>query len=187
VRLFVAIVPPPDVLADLEARTAPLRPAWPALRWTGSESWHLTLAFLGQVADDRLPELDTRLARAAARHPAQDLAIQGGGAFPGPARATVVWAGLRADGTALAALAASVAAGARRAGAPPPDENRRYRPHLTLARLREPADVRPLTVELARLAGPPWTASEIQLIQSHPPAGVRQPPVYTTVARWPLR
>jgi RNA 2',3'-cyclic 3'-phosphodiesterase len=187
VRLFVAVVPPPDVLADLEARTASLRPAWPALRWTGSESWHLTLAFLGQVAEDLLPELDTRLARAAGRHPAQDLAIQGGGAFPGPARATVVWAGLRADGTALAALAASVAAGARRAGAPPPDENRRYRPHLTLARLREPADVRPLTVELARLAGPPWTATEIQLIQSHPPAGVRQPPAYTTVARWPLR
>ena len=46
-RLFVAITPPPRVLDELEARVAPLRPAWPALRWTGQPAWHVTLAFLG--------------------------------------------------------------------------------------------------------------------------------------------
>jgi 2'-5' RNA ligase len=52
VRLFIAIAPPPAVLDDLESRLAPLRAAWPALRWTGRPAWHLTLAFLGEVADD---------------------------------------------------------------------------------------------------------------------------------------
>lgn len=183
----MAIVPPSAVTAELEACTAPLRPAWPSLRWTGPEAWHLTLAFLGEVREEVLPELSTRLERAARRHRAQRLAVRGGGAFPSPPRARVVWAGLDADRAALAALAASVSAGARRAGAPSPDEDRRFRAHITLARLREPEDVRPLTTELAELAGAPWTAAEIQLIRSHlPQPGAGRTPVYTTLAAWPL-
>jgi len=183
----VAIVPPPKVTAELDASTAPLRPAWPALRWTGPPAWHVTLAFLGEVSQEVVPELTVRLERAARRHRAQPLAIRGGGAFPSPSRARVVWAGLDAGRPALAALAASVAAGARRAGAPPPDEGRRFRAHITLARLRAPADVRPLTEDLAGLAGPPWTATEIQLIHSRPPApGPGRTPDYISLAAWPL-
>jgi 2'-5' RNA ligase len=187
VRLFVAIVPPPAVTAELDALTAPLRPAWPDLRWTTQEAWHVTLVFLGEVREDVLPELTKRLERAARRHRAQPLAISGGGAFPNPSRARVVWAGLDADRPALAALAASVAAGARRAGAPSPDEDRRFRAHITLARLRAPADVRPLTEALAGLGGPPWTATEIQLIHSRPPGpGAGRTPDYLSLAAWPL-
>jgi 2'-5' RNA ligase len=171
--LFVAIVPPPVVTAELEASTAPLRSAWPDLRWTGAEAWHITLAFLGEVREEVVPELSTRLERAARRHQAQPLAVRGGGAFPSPSKARVVWAGL--------------AAGARRAGAPSPDEDRRFRAHITLARLRAPADVRPLTAELAGLEGPPWTAGQIQLIHSCPPEpGAGRTPVYTSLAAWPL-
>jgi 2'-5' RNA ligase len=187
VRLFVAIVPPPAVTAELDTSTAPVRPAWPELRWTGPEAWHITLAFLGEVREEVVPELSTRLERAARRHRAQPLAVRGGGAFPGPPRARVVWAGLDADRPALAALAASVAAGARRAGAPSPDEDRRFRAHITLARRREPGDVRPLTAELAELAGPPWTAGQIQLIHSRLPGpGAGRTPVYASLAAWPL-
>jgi 2'-5' RNA ligase len=185
--LFVAIVPPPVVTAELEASTEPLRSAWPDLRWTGAEAWHITLAFLGEVREEVVPELSTRLERAARRHQTQPLAVRGGGAFPSPSKARVVWAGLDADRSALAALAASVAAGARRAGAPSPDEDRRFRAHITLARLRAPADVRPLTAELAGLAGPPWTAGQIQLIHSRlPEPGAGRTPVYTSLAAWPL-
>ena len=186
-RLFVAIVPPPAVTAGLDALTAPLRPAWPDLRWTSQEAWHVTLAFLGEVRDEVLPELTERLERAARRHRAQSLAISGGGAFPSPSRARVVWAGLDGDRPALAALAASVAAGARRAGAPSPDEGRRFRAHITLARLRAPADVRPLTDGLAGLAGAPWTATEIQLIHSRLPGpGAGRTPDYISLGVWPL-
>ena len=48
-RLFVAVVPPDAALAELEDAVAPLREAAPELRWTGAASWHLTLAFLGEV------------------------------------------------------------------------------------------------------------------------------------------
>jgi 2'-5' RNA ligase len=71
VRLFVAIVPPPDVLAELADAVAPLRTARPQLRWTGPDDWHLTLAFLGNVVEDVLPDLAIRTERAARRHTAQ--------------------------------------------------------------------------------------------------------------------
>ena len=188
-RLFVAIAPPEPVLAGLEAELAPLRPGWPGLRWTGPEAWHVTLAFLGEVSDTALPELRTRLGRAARRHDAPVLSVAGAGAFPSPRFARVLWAGIAAGpsgGAALAALARSVAAGARRAGAPPPEEGRRYRPHLTLARCRLPADVRPLAAALAAYAGPAWTAGEIHLISSRPAPG-EGPPRYATEGTWPLR
>jgi len=185
-RLFVAITLPPPVVTALARQTDPLRPAWPALRWASPAAWHLTLAFLGEVPEQVVPALEQRLERAAGRHPALDLAVRGGGAFPGAARARVVWAGIQADQAALRKLAGSVAAGARRAGAPPPGEGRRYRPHITLARLRDPADVRPLAGALAGLSGPPWTAAGIHLIRSSP-GGPGEGPRYEDLAGWPLR
>jgi 2'-5' RNA ligase len=206
VRLFVAIVPPPGALAELEAAIHQLRadaaashddadPAEaatdplpvgpvPRLRWTSSEQWHLTLAFLGEVDDAVVTKLRPRLQRAAARHPAQRLAIAGAGAFPSPRKARVLWARLRADNRALAALAASVAAGARRAGAPPGDEGRRFTAHLTLARCRDAADLSRFTTALASFAGQEWTADSVRLVRSHLSAGA---PRYETVGEWPLR
>lgn len=183
-RLFVAVVPPAGALAELEQAVAPLRAAAPELRWTGSASWHLTLAFLGEVGEPVLPELRERLERAAHRHPPQQVAIAGGGAFPSARRAQVLWAGITADDKALAALADSVAAGARRAGAPPPVQHRRYRAHLTLARCRAPADVSELSRTLAGFSGTAWTATSVHLIRSHLSSG---PPRYEDLAAWPLQ
>jgi len=183
-RLFVAVVPPDTALAELEQAVAPLRVAAPELRWTGTASWHLTLAFLGEVREEVLPELQVRLGRAAHRHPPQRLAIAGGGAFPSPRRAQVLWAGIATDDKALGALADTVAAGARRAGAPPSGEHRRYRGHLTLARCRAPADVSSLSGALAGFRGVPWTATSVHLIRSHLSSG---PPRYEEQAAWPLQ
>jgi RNA 2',3'-cyclic 3'-phosphodiesterase len=183
-RLFVAITPPPAVLGELETAVGPLRAAWPALRWTSPDAWHLTLAFLGEVSEDRAAALPPRLERAAHRHPVLSLSFGPGGAFPAPHRARVLWAGIQGDGAALTALARSVGAGARRAGAAPPDEGRRFQPHVTLARCRQPADVAALVESLAGYAGTPWTAAEIHLIRSHLGAG---PPRYEPAGTWPLR
>ena len=182
-RLFVAITPPDVVLDELETRLAPLRPAWPGLRWAGRDTWHITLAFLGEVSETAAAALEPRLQRAAHRHQCQALSLAGAGAFPRRARAQVLWAGVRADQPGLAKLAASVAAGARRAGAPPPDEGRRFAAHLTLARSKTPADLRPVVASLADFAGTEWTATQIHLIHSR----LHDQPRYLTMASWPLR
>jgi RNA 2',3'-cyclic 3'-phosphodiesterase len=183
-RLFVAVLPPPEALDELAAAVGPLRQQAPDLRWAARPQWHLTLAFLGEADERVLPELSTRLERAAGRYTAQELAFAGGGAFPSARRARVLWVGFRADDKALAALAASVAAGARRAGAPPPDEGRKYHPHLTLAHCRRPADVSSLVGSLADFAGTGWTARSIVLMRSYLGSG---PPRHEELAAWPLR
>ena len=185
-RLFVAVVPPPVVLADLVTAVTPHR-GEPAghrdLRWAGPEDWHVTLAFLGEVAAPVADRLAPQLAQAARRHPPLSLALAGAGAFPDPDRARVLWCGLDGDRRELAALAASVAAAASQAGAPPPDAGRPFRPHLTLARTgRAPADVRDLAAALSRYQGPRWRAERVELIGSHPSGRSR----YTTIGGWPL-
>ncbi len=182
-RLFIAITPPPAALDEVAAATAPLRAAWPQLRWTDRRMWHLTLAFLGEVGEVAAGRLGPRLERAAHHHPERTLSVAGAGAFARPARARVLWAGIGGDHDALARLAGSVAAGCRRAGAPPPDEGRHFRPHLTLAYGRQITDLRPLVAALSGYAGAPWQASQIQLIRSFP--GPR--PRYEVIGSWPLR
>ena len=182
-RLFVAIVPPASALAELSAAVEPLQRACPGLRWASPENRHLTLAFLGEVSEDILPELTVRLERAARRHPPQHLALTGGGTFPSTSRARVLWAGVSTDRAALRRLAASIAAGARRAGAAPPDEGRKYHPHLTLARSAAPADLTSVLDGLRSFAGSSWTAASVHLIRSHLGGGA---PRYEGIGAFPL-
>lgn len=181
-RMFVGVAPPPAVLDELEAASAPFRADRHELRWTSREAWHITLAFLGEVDEPAAARLIPRLERAAGRHGQFSLAFAGAGAFPAPDRARVLWCGLSGDRRSLAALAASVAAAARRAGATLPDEGRPFRPHLTLARCRMPADVRDITAALSGFEGSPWAAGRIHLIHSRPDGQPR----FETVASWPL-
>jgi RNA 2',3'-cyclic 3'-phosphodiesterase len=183
VRLFVALSPPGKVLDELEAAVAPLRPARPDLRWTSPQSWHVTLAFLGEVDDAVLGRLTERLERAAGKRHGLVVSAAGAGAFPTAPRARVLWTGLQVDREALRTVARSVAAAARKAGAPPPDEQRRFRPHITLARSREPVDLRPLIAELSGFAGTAWPADRVHLIRSH----LGPDTWYESIADWPLR
>jgi 2'-5' RNA ligase len=174
-RLFVAIGLPPEAASELDEVVAPLRPAWPELRWTGRDAWHLTLAFLSEVDEAVITRLAVRLERAARRHPSLSLSLSGAGAFPGAGRARVLWTGIQGDRHGLGQLAASAGAGARRAGG--------YQPHLTLARCRAPADVHSLVGALGSFAGTPWVATEIHLIHSRLGAHPR----YEVIGTWPLR
>jgi RNA 2',3'-cyclic 3'-phosphodiesterase len=184
-RLFVAVTPPQDALAELDAAVAALRADWPGLRWAGLDKWHVTLAFLGEVSDGRLANLAERLQRATGRHQVLRLRIGRGGAFPSTAKGRVLCAHIDGEEQALTdlgRLAASVAAAARRAGAPPPDEGRRYRPHLTLARSKRPANLGPLVAALSGFRGSPWDATTVELIKSQTGPQVR----YDNVGEWPL-
>jgi 2'-5' RNA ligase len=78
------------------------------------------------------------------------LRVLGGGAFPHAWRAKVLWAGIEVDADAWRKLAGF-----------------EQQPHVTVARTRGWADVTGLVDSLSTYAGPPWTASEICLMESH--------------------
>src|SRR6185437_6595477 len=101
-RLFVALTPPQEAIADLERAVTPLRSQWPALRWAPPERWHVTLAFLGEVDEAMLPGLCTRLERAARRHQELEIHVGRGGAFPAATKARVLVAHIEGEPAALA-------------------------------------------------------------------------------------
>ena len=186
-RLFVALVPPPDVLDELEEVLAPHRPGPADLRWVRRDLLHVTLTFLGDVDDRALDRLLPRLQRAVSRHERLTLSLAGLGAFPGNgAHARVVWSGLYGDRRKLARLAASTSAAGRRAGTLP-DKQRAFRPHMTLARCRVPVDVRPLLEAMSAFAGSPWTAGTVHLMESRLPAKGRTQVEYVPLKSWSLR
>ncbi|MEV4435541.1 RNA 2',3'-cyclic phosphodiesterase [Streptomyces sp. NPDC049585] len=187
-RLFAAVVPPAPAVDELAAEVAQLRAALPErghgrLRWTEPPLWHFTLAFLGEVDETLLPELDERLSRAAHRHPVHELRFDGGGRFGD----RVLWVGATGSVATLGALARSTVAGARRAGVHL-ERVKPFRPHLTLARTTGHVDLRPYAQELADFHGRKWWVERLELVRSHLPAsGVPgERPRYETVAAWPL-
>jgi 2'-5' RNA ligase len=128
-------VPLPDPLrlelqawADAVRATHDLDGGW---RWSDPAGWHVTLAFLGATPPEAVPAILERLTRAVARSRPFSVAAGGLGAFPGRARARVLWYGITDDGQRLAELAAAV-----RAATGAQDEAR-FRPHVTLARARD--------------------------------------------------
>lgn len=184
-RLFAAVLPPQDTLRELAAAVRRLEglPGAQGLRWTERPAWHFTLAFYGEVAEDVVPDLSARLARAARRTEPFPLAVCGGGRFGDRA----LWVGASGDVASLRLLADRVESAARKAGVEM-GEHRHYRPHLTLARSRGPADFRPYVAELEGFAGREWTVGDLTLVRSHlPTSGVPgEQPRYETLERWGL-
>ena len=182
--MFVALVPPEPALEDLAEFLAPRHEAGPELRWTVPEQWHVTLAFLPDVADRHLDDLVERLGRAAARRTPFRTVLVGGGAFPDATRAKVVYAGVRPldepGSTELGRLATGARAAASRAGTTV--EGGAFHPHLTLARSGRPIEASRWLRVLDSYRGPEWTALEVALIASHLGEGPRRRPRYERVA-----
>lgn len=172
-RLFVAVVPPDEVIDDLDRFLEPRR-AVADFRWAPPGQWHLTLAFAPDVPERLLDELTERVAAAAARRTPLRLRLAGGGAFPDVARAKVLWCGLDGDVEELA----RVAKGARTACATSGAEvdGGRFRAHLTLGRLGRPAEVSSWVRLLDAYAGPEWVADEVTVFASHLGEGPRGRP-----------
>ncbi|HEU4945727.1 MAG TPA: RNA 2',3'-cyclic phosphodiesterase [Kribbella sp.] len=182
-RLFVAVVPPVDVVQHLAEFVEPRR-SHPDedLRWATEENWHITLAFLGEVPEYKTDELAERLERAAGRQKPIDLQLGGSGAFPSVADARVLWTGVRDEAAALPHLASATKAAANKAGVPV--EGRKFSAHVTLARVRRPMDVARWVRIFDGYRGPGWTAESVELIASRLGQGPSHGAAYDTVGEW---
>jgi 2'-5' RNA ligase len=166
VRLFVAIPLPPDVAARASAI---LPTALPALRRVKPENLHLTLAFLGETPEGRLPDVGTAAEEAAKTVPPFTLSFDGVGQFPERGRPRVVWLGVGAGASSLQRLGESLHHHLRSAGLD--FEDRPLAAHLTLARVEEDAtgpETRTITAALRSLDIPrlELEVGEIVVVQS---------------------
>lgn len=186
-RLFIAC-PLPETLqsAVTQWRQIAQRHLLEGLRWSPPQQWHLTLRFLGDVPAADLPLLVEALEAACAAQPSFVLSLAGCGCFPSAERPRVFWLGLRGQVDALERLQARVAKETAPWGQ---KDDRPFRPHLTLARIRDgsPAAHQGLSRCLSRLPRPPedpWTVDGLILYRSQLRTDGA---VHTALHRCPLR
>lgn len=173
-RLFLALNPPADLRQRLWEAAAPLREAAPEVAWIPAERLHVTVRFLGQVDDGAAPRIADAVRPAVADFAPVAVTVDRFGAFPTWKRARVVWAGVSWM-PALELLHDAVERACTSLGFEV--EGRPFRPHLTLARLREPGGEAARRVALAARGvrvGAGWTIDAVDLMRSElRPEGAR--------------
>lgn len=163
-RLFLAVRPPEPVADDLERYIGPRREAEPALRWAQPEHWHVTLAFLGDLAGEQADRLVENLGPVAATTAPFELTLGGAGSFPHPGAAKALWLGAQAGGAELEALARRCRTAAARSNVHV--EGGRFQPHLTVARSNRGLAARRWLELLDGFGGFGWWVTDFVLIDS---------------------
>lgn len=130
-RIFVALDLDQPIRERIQNFVEEIRTAAPDVRWIGSASLHVTLKFIGEWPDAKVPHIEALLGSIQAE-PFQ-VTFSGAGFFPTPRAARVFWIGIEAK-DALTRLAKTIDESL--AGTGIPKEDRAFSPHLTLARTR---------------------------------------------------
>ena len=126
IRLFFGLELPGELRMRIEMLSAGIDRA----RWVAPENLHVTLRFIGEVEEPAMEEIAQEAA--AIRFDPFPVTLSGAGHFERRGRVSAVWLGVEPD-PALTALRDRIEAAAVRAGQPP--EGRKFRPHVTVARL----------------------------------------------------
>lgn len=163
-RLFIAVDVPGETIVVAKRTIERLRRTGIDARWVEPSRLHLTLWFLGNVPAEEVPAICRAIDRAAASVAPIDLVLRGAGAFPDVSNPRTVWLGVHGGEGGLVALHGALGRELEPLGFLP--EERRYRPHVTLGRVRhgDPAATGRLAAELALLADLPAGASGIDTV-----------------------
>jgi RNA 2',3'-cyclic 3'-phosphodiesterase len=188
VRLFIAAEVPEDVQSAIGNVIDQLRDySGSAVRWVKPSGVHVTLKFLGEVQQKKLPAIKMALGEAVMRHAPFTLELDNMGIFGGREGLRVMWVGIAGDVLRLEALVRDVNLALSVVGFEP--ERRPFRPHLTLGRVRDEVGTRQraeIEVATGKIEVPPasWRTSQISLMRSRlTPDGA----MYDVVATFPLR
>jgi len=180
VRSFIAIEIPEDVKAGMGEIQSKLRKSGADVGWVRPGGIHLTLKFLGEVEPSKLDDIKAALKEAVAGAGPIGLEVRGAGVFPNAKAPRVVWLGLTGGLDKLLTLQENIEAACERAGFRRDD--RPFRPHLTLGRVKSPGGRAALMRAVAELEGAEagsFTATSVSLMKSElKPNGA----VYTELA-----
>lgn len=176
-RLFVALPLPASVKKAIQ----PLLEAIPAGRKSKDHQLHLTLAFLGDVPEERLSELSQALGRVQMK--AFSTQLKGVGCFPNPNRARVLWVGME-PWEELSQLKSKIEGALEPLGFP--KEKRNFQPHITISRIKRPHPhgVQNFLDQFMTFSSSPFEALHFTLFSSQlTPEGS----LYTQLQEFPLR
>lgn len=187
-RLFAALVPPEHAVEHLDEFLEPRRASAPDFRWTIPDQFHVTLAFMPSVREDLVDLYIDRFADGLARTPVPVLRLSGPVAFPDAARTRALATGVVAESEGADVVLERIAGRARNAAVNVGIEvdGGRFRPHVTVARLRRPDDTTNWVRLLETYVGPEWPVVEATVIASHLGEGPGNRPRYEILGEVPL-
>jgi 2'-5' RNA ligase len=174
-RLFVGIDFPPE----LKLRLSLLCSGIPGAKWVDPGNFHLTLRFIGEIGEAVAADIDDALSRLRARR--FSVQIAGTGVFGGE-KPHSLWVGIERT-PELVGLRDKIEQALIRAGLPP--EPRKFAPHVTLARLRNPPldKLRDFLTANAQFRAEPLPVEGFSLIASFQ---TKAGSVYEDQAEYPL-
>lgn len=135
-RLFVCCELGEDCRSRLWDLSLKLQAPGASVAWVARANYHLTLKFLGEVAEDRVDQVINQLRSVNAGRSAFDLHLQGAGAFPHPGAPRVLWVGVERGGADVCSLQRLVDQAL--AGVGFTHDVRSFHAHVTIGRVREP-------------------------------------------------
>jgi len=144
-RSFIAIELPEAVISALSGFQQELKKGGADVRWTRPQGIHLTLKFLGNIADENTAGIIEATEGTCRKYPCFDLQIKGAGVFPNMKAPRVLWVGV-SENTILEGLRKEVED--RMASLGFEKEDRKFSPHLTLGRFRSSYGKGPLLEEI---------------------------------------
>jgi 2'-5' RNA ligase len=185
IRSFLALDPPEEILREIGRVQNRLRELIHGdVRWVRPEAIHLTLKFFGDIPECDVANISAVAGKAAAEVGPFDLAIGGAGVFPDMNRPRVVYLGMNGDVARLVTFQKELERALQEIGFP--REERPFRPHLTLGRIKSPKGMIGLAKALEKretyTAGR-FVASGLNLFKSDlTPRGA----IYTKLAVYPF-
>ncbi|HVF31246.1 MAG TPA: RNA 2',3'-cyclic phosphodiesterase [Pyrinomonadaceae bacterium] len=136
-RIFIAIDISEAARSECSRHIEELRGQFKDVRvgWERPEKLHITLKFLGATPDSVLTHLEAILPTIAARYRPFPLVLSGPGVFPSKARPRIFWIGVKDESEVTSELYKAVDQECSAFGFA--SERREFRPHVTVARVRE--------------------------------------------------
>lgn len=185
VRTFLAVDLNETILDAIEQVKLRLGETDGKIRWTDRRNLHVTLQFLGEVADETVAEICARTADAARQVEPFDVAVRGIACVPPTGRQLrMVWANVDDSSGEFGALHEIVAM--EMSGMGLREENRRFKPHVTLARVKFLRDVDGFRDAAEQYRNRDFGTQSVSQVTVYSSTLTPTGPVYTSVARVPL-
>jgi 2'-5' RNA ligase len=139
IRAFIAAEIDPQTKKKISNLISILKKSEADVKWVTEDQMHLTLKFLGNIEQDRIQEISDALSAIANKAFSFTIHLSKLGAFPNMNHPRVIWIGIDKGAESLEALNKKIETNLEKLGFP--KENREFKPHFTLARIKSSKNI----------------------------------------------
>lgn len=167
IRTFIAIELPENIISSILKVQDGIRSYGLKASWVRRENIHLTLKFLGDINTSDIENIGKEIVEAAKEYPPLNLTAKGMGVFPSIKRPRVIWIGITGQIHRLMVLQKTLDKRLETIGFP--RENRPFKGHLTIGRIKRKIDSQRLMTafrEFGEFESETFTANKLVFFKS---------------------